>query len=131
MRPSGARTTAGLGRRGSLPSRPSGSTATAPEILFITGLDARERAPETISATAAILDHLGCDWTALSVEHDPGIDLWELGYDDAADRAAERFAAEVRAAGSRRRILTGSSRVLRALREPLPAASRGCRRPST
>ena len=33
-------------------------------------------------ASLEILDRLGCDWTALSVEQDPGIDLWELGYGD-------------------------------------------------
>ena len=91
------------------------------EILFLTGLDARERAPETISATAAILDHLGCDWTALSVEGDPGIDLWELGHDEAARAAAKRFAEAV-ARLAPARIVTGSSRVARALREPLPGA---------
>ena len=109
----------GVGGPGRLPITPARLDRAGAEILFITGLDARERAPETISATAAILDHLGCDWTALSVEHDPGIDLWELGCDDAADRAAERFAAEVRRLEPGR-ILTGSSRVLRALRQPLP-----------
>jgi Fe-S oxidoreductase len=90
------------------------------EILFLTGLDARARAPETISATGAILDHLGCDWTAMSVEPDAGIDLWELGYDESATRAAERFSAAIARLGPTR-IVTGSSRVARALREPLPA----------
>jgi Fe-S oxidoreductase len=90
------------------------------EILFLTGLDARERAPETISATAAILDHLSFDWTAMSAEADPGLDLWELGYDEAAAAAAERFTASV-ARLAPARIVTGSSRVARALREPLPS----------
>ncbi len=90
------------------------------EVLFLTGLDARERAPETISATAAILDHLGCDWTAMSVEGDPGIDLWELGQDEAAATAADRFSAAIARLGPTR-IVTGSSRVARALRQPLPA----------
>ncbi len=90
------------------------------EILFLTGLDARERAPETISATAAILDHLGCDWTAMSAETDPGIDLWELGFDDDATAAGERFTAALTRL-SPSRIVSGSSRVVRALREPLPS----------
>jgi Fe-S oxidoreductase len=94
---------------------------TSAEILFLTGLDARQRAPETISATAAILDHLGCDWTAMSVESDPGIDLWELGQNEAAAAAADRFSAAVARLGPTR-IVTGSSRVARALREPLPAS---------
>ena len=106
------------------PSSPSDWTGRPPTILFLTGLDARERAPETISATAAILDHLGCDWTAFTLEHDPGLDLWELGYTEAADAAAARFAAEVTKLRPAR-IVTGSSRVLRALREPLPAALAG------
>jgi Fe-S oxidoreductase len=92
------------------------------DLLFVTGLEARERCPGTIAATAALLDHFGADWTIPSVEHDPGIDLWELGYSEAALRAAERFAAQVvRLRPSR--IVTGSSRVLRALREPLPSAA--------
>lgn len=93
-------------------------------VLFVTGLDARRRAPETILATAAILDHLGADWTVMSVEHDPGIDLWELGYDEAAEQAAARFVRDV-ARLAPHHILTGSSRVLRALREPLPAGLAG------
>lgn len=109
---------------GSLPIEPDRFDREGAEVLFLTGLDARERAPETIAATAAILDHLGTDWTALSVENDPGIDLWELGYAEASAAAAERFAAEV-AALRPARLLTGSSRVLRALREPLPAELAG------
>ena len=105
-----------------LPLAPDRLDRKGAETLFITGLEARERSPGTIVATAALLDHLGADWTVLSIEHDPGIDLWELGYTDAALRAAERFVAEV---GRLRpsRIVTGSSRVLRALREPLPSAA--------
>ena len=91
------------------------------EIVFLTGLDARARAPETISATAAIFDHLGCDWTALSTEADPGLDLWELGYDEEAGAAAERFGDAI-ARLAPARIVTGSSRVARALREPLLSA---------
>ena len=89
------------------------------EYLFLTGLDARERAPETIAATVALLDHFGCDWTVLSEETDPGIDLWELGYDDAAESAAAAFADAI-ARIAPKRVVTGSSRVARALREPLP-----------
>jgi Fe-S oxidoreductase len=107
-----------------LPVEPERLDREAADLLFLTGLDARERAPETISATAAILDHLGCDWTALALEHDPGLDLWELGYTEAAEAAAARFAAEVTKLRPAR-IVTGSSRVLRALREPLPAALAG------
>jgi Fe-S oxidoreductase len=90
------------------------------ELLYLTGTEARRAAPELIDATTGILDRLGCDWTLLGDERDPGIDLWELGYTDAAREAARRFAArvaEVRPA----RIVTGSSRVLRALRELLPS----------
>ena len=66
-------------------------------ILYLTGLAARQRAPQTIVAAAAILDRTGVDWTMLSEEIDTGLDLWELGYPDAAADAARRFATVVRA----------------------------------
>jgi Fe-S oxidoreductase len=90
------------------------------DILYVTGLAARDRAPETIVAAAAILDGIDADWTMLSEELDPGLDLWELGFVDAATHAARRFATTVRALRPHR-IVTGSSRVLRALRRWLPA----------
>jgi Fe-S oxidoreductase len=93
-------------------------------VLYLTGLEARDRAPATIAATAALLDHLGVDWTALSVERDPGLDLWELGYTDEAAAAARRFVANVVRLDPAM-IVTGSSRVIRALREPLPGALAG------
>jgi Fe-S oxidoreductase len=77
-----------------------------------------------VAASAALLEQLGCDWTMLSVERDPGIDLWELGYTAEARAAAARFAADV-AAWQPRSIVTGSSRVLRALHEMLPAWGSG------
>ena len=94
------------------------------EILFVTGLEARERAPMTIGAIAAVLDRLGCDWTVSSIERDPGIDLWELGFSEAAEAAARRFATDVERLRPVR-IVTGSSRVLRAIREPLPGSLAG------
>jgi Fe-S oxidoreductase len=113
---------AGVGAAGSasLPIEAGRLDREGAEILYLTGLDARERAPETISAAGAILDHLGCDWTAMSVEADPGLDLWELGYNEEAAAAAERFSDAV-ARIAPERIVTGSSRVARALREPLPS----------
>ena len=57
------------------------------ESVCLTGLDARARAPAPRAAAAALVGHLGCDWTALSTEADPGLDLWELGYDDDAGAA--------------------------------------------
>jgi Fe-S oxidoreductase len=89
-------------------------------VLYLTGLDARRTAPGLIEATAAILERLGCDWTLFADERDPGIDLWELGYTEAARDAACRFAARV-AEAHPATIVTGSSRVLRALRELLPS----------
>jgi Fe-S oxidoreductase len=96
----------------------------AAEVLFLTGLDARLRAPGSVAAGAAVLEHLGCDWTMLSAERDPGVDLWELGCTEEARDAAARFAAEL-AAWRPGSIVTGSSRVLRALRELLPAWGSG------
>jgi Fe-S oxidoreductase len=65
---------------------------------------------------------MSSDWTMLSVELDPGLDLWELGYVDEATTAAERFATELR--GLRPdSIVTGSARVVRALRGSLPSSA--------
>ena len=99
---------------------PSRLDREAADVLFLTGLDARLRAPRTVSTSAAVLEHLGCDWTMLTEERDPGIDLWELGYTDAAREAAGRFAADM-TRWQPASIVTGSSRVLRAIRELLPA----------
>lgn len=115
------RTAGSPAHRGDLPIATERIGRAGAEILFVTGLDARERAPATIAATSAVLDHLGVDWTAMSAERDPGIDLWELGYPDEADASASRFVADVQALAPTR-IVTGSSRVLRALREPLSPA---------
>jgi Fe-S oxidoreductase len=92
------------------------------DVLYLTGVAARERAPETIRAVASILDRSGADWTMLADELDPGIDLWELGYAEAAVTAAVTFAdIVVRLMPSR--IVTASSRVLRALRRSIPSAA--------
>jgi fumarate reductase (CoM/CoB) subunit B len=91
------------------------------DVLYLTGIVARERAPQTIAAAATILDGVGGDWTMLSVERDPGLDLWELGYTDAAATAAQRFVTEVRAIRPAS-IVTGSSRVLRSLRRSIPSS---------
>ena len=108
----------------SLPVAPERIDREGADTLFITGLEARERAPGTIVATTALLDHFGSDWTVLSTERDPGIDLWELGYTEAAMIAAQRFVEEVEQLRPAR-IVTGSSRVLRALRQSLPAPELG------
>jgi Fe-S oxidoreductase len=91
------------------------------DILYLTGVAARERAPETIRAVAAILDRSGADWTMLADELDPGIDLWELGDSEAAVAAAATFADMV-VGLLPSRIITASSRVLRALRRSIPSS---------
>ncbi len=89
-------------------------------IVYLTGRDARISTPGIITSTASILDRLGCDWTLLDMEPDPGIDLWELGYTTEAQEAAGRMAARLVSLAPDL-VVTGSSRVLRALRELLPA----------